>query len=264
MSTISTNSHRSSPHSKTWPHHSTHLEDHFSSLETVLVRLRTLQEVDLELVQLENKERLDPDLKARKQQMDALKATEQNLLKLRDSIRVERNQTQGALELCRDRMMKADLTAKTTKDQTRGQAILREIDKLKVLEQDLESKAAELEKNFHSVLIRVSENQKAQKVLLESPTSSGRSQPELDRESKERITELLQKRDRIASGMPPAHRAIYERLLPTRGGIAVVGIRGHSCMGCNMMLPLQFVNQVRRRNSIENCPNCKRILTTHD
>jgi uncharacterized protein YbaR (Trm112 family) len=43
-------------------------------------------------------------------------------------------------------------------------------------------------------------------------------------------------------------------------GRGIVGIRGGVCMGCHMILPVQFANTVRQGEEIVFCPYCSRIL----
>jgi len=52
----------------------------------------------------------------------------------------------------------------------------------------------------------------------------------------------------------------FEKIVRNKEGIGIVSIKNNVCMGCNMLLPPQFVNDVRREEKIIFCPNCSRIL----
>lgn len=52
----------------------------------------------------------------------------------------------------------------------------------------------------------------------------------------------------------------FAKIVKNKKGIGIVPIHGLVCQGCHMILPQQFVNDVRSDNSTEYCPYCSRIL----
>jgi predicted nucleic acid-binding Zn-ribbon protein len=52
----------------------------------------------------------------------------------------------------------------------------------------------------------------------------------------------------------------FERIIRNKMGRGIVAIRGGVCMGCHMILPVQFANQVHEGEEIVFCPYCSRIL----
>lgn len=52
----------------------------------------------------------------------------------------------------------------------------------------------------------------------------------------------------------------FAKIVKNKKGIGIVPIHGLVCQGCHMILPQQFVNDVRMDNSTEYCPYCSRIL----
>jgi len=69
-----------------------------------------------------------------------------------------------------------------------------------------------------------------------------------------------QLRREAASRIDPALFVQYQRLLETKSGTAIVAARGESCSGCYMSVPPQVFVNVKKNESIINCPNCGRIL----
>jgi len=55
-------------------------------------------------------------------------------------------------------------------------------------------------------------------------------------------------------------RRKYEMILDRRGGIAVVEVRGGTCLGCRMRVPPQLFNNIQRGEQVILCPSCQRIL----
>ncbi|MDR1024457.1 MAG: C4-type zinc ribbon domain-containing protein [Treponema sp.] len=52
----------------------------------------------------------------------------------------------------------------------------------------------------------------------------------------------------------------FERIIRNKMGRGIVAIRGGVCMGCHMILPVQFANTVHQGEEIVFCPYCSRIL----
>lgn len=67
-------------------------------------------------------------------------------------------------------------------------------------------------------------------------------------------------RESIAGQLSVSVRKKYEQIFAKRGGIAVVEIRGGSCVGCNMTIPPQLCIEVRKSQELHLCPSCHRIL----
>ena len=56
----------------------------------------------------------------------------------------------------------------------------------------------------------------------------------------------------------------FSNIVKNKKGTGIVAIHGLVCQGCHMVLPQQFVNDVRLDNSTEYCPYCSRILFYED
>ena len=52
----------------------------------------------------------------------------------------------------------------------------------------------------------------------------------------------------------------FERIIRNKMGLGIVAIKGNVCMGCHMILPAQFANNVRLGEEFVFCPYCSRIL----
>jgi predicted nucleic acid-binding Zn-ribbon protein len=75
-----------------------------------------------------------------------------------------------------------------------------------------------------------------------------------------RIASLEARRAELATRVEPALLARYENIRKRRGGVAVTQVIGGTCRGCNRQIPPQMAIILVRANSIENCPNCNRII----
>jgi predicted nucleic acid-binding Zn-ribbon protein len=150
------------------------------------------------------------------------------------------------------------------KTQREYEAITSEIaqidEKLSIIEdeemnasQEIESlkKEDEEQKGLHENLKKeIAEKEKEVKQLLT------KKQKELDK--------YLKEKDKTSTGLDEEILYKFEKIVKKKDGIGIVSIRNGVCMGCNMVLPPQFVNDVRREEEIIFCPNCSRILFYYD
>lgn len=75
------------------------------------------------------------------------------------------------------------------------------------------------------------------------------------------IASLARKRDALKSGLPGEVIEDYEKLLATKGGIAVVPIvQGRSCGGCRIEFSRSQVDTFQHGEGIFRCEYCRRIL----
>ncbi|MDC7243877.1 MAG: C4-type zinc ribbon domain-containing protein [Sphaerochaetaceae bacterium] len=52
----------------------------------------------------------------------------------------------------------------------------------------------------------------------------------------------------------------FSSIVKNKEGSGIVPIHDNVCEGCHMLLPIQFVNDVRSLDQIEFCPYCSRVL----
>jgi uncharacterized protein len=69
-----------------------------------------------------------------------------------------------------------------------------------------------------------------------------------------------QARQELAARIDPSVLSSYQKLLLTKGGVAIAEARGEACSGCYMSIPPQIFVNVKKNASIITCPNCHRIL----
>ncbi len=56
----------------------------------------------------------------------------------------------------------------------------------------------------------------------------------------------------------------FSSIVKNKDGSGIVPIHDNVCEGCHMLLPIQFVNDVRSLDAIEFCPYCSRVLYYED
>lgn len=76
---------------------------------------------------------------------------------------------------------------------------------------------------------------------------------------KKDLDKLQKDADKIITGLDPEIVFKFERII-RRNSEGIVAVKNKVCTGCHMILPAQFVNEVRKDDKINFCPYCSRIL----
>jgi predicted nucleic acid-binding Zn-ribbon protein len=79
-----------------------------------------------------------------------------------------------------------------------------------------------------------------------------------------RLASLAARRDGAVALVDPGLLAKYENIRKRRAGVAVAPVVGSTCQGCHRNIPPQLSIVLQRADSIETCPNCHRIIYSHD
>ena len=82
-----------------------------------------------------------------------------------------------------------------------------------------------------------------------------------DLKEKQKVLKTLEKEEqKIIPGLDEDILFKFKRIIKSKAGVGIVPIRNGICMGCHMILPSQYVNDVRTATGIRFCPECSRIL----
>ena len=146
------------------------------------------------------------------------------------------------------------------KTQREYEAITSEIaqikEKLEVIEEEEMNALQEIEE-----MKKVIDEQNDLYVQLKTTIAEkGKVVNKLMKEKQKELDKCLKAKEKISAGLDEEVIYKFEKIVKKKDGIGIVSIRNNVCMGCNMILPPQFVNDVRREEEIIFCPNCSRIL----
>ena len=76
----------------------------------------------------------------------------------------------------------------------------------------------------------------------------------------EELKRAVHQREEAAKGIEPKILGQYQKLLGSKAGMALAEARGESCSGCYMSIPPQVFVNVKKNETVINCPHCGRIL----
>jgi len=79
-------------------------------------------------------------------------------------------------------------------------------------------------------------------------------------DKQKQIDNLRKKENKLTENLDSEVVFKFERIIKNKMGIGIVAIMGNVCMGCHMILPVQFANEVRLGEEFIFCPYCSRIL----
>ena len=230
-------------------------------MEELFERLRTFQELLLERVAIEKEVRELPK---------SIAAQEEVLTRARKSYG-ERSQrlADAQARVGQLRAELADVVAHKDKSEQQMDQISnpREFEALNKEITEAGLKEDQLRKD----LKREDENlREAEAEVLSSETlitsqeeeiSAKRTKIKNEEESmKARVEELKQKETDTTAEIDSEVVFKFERIIKSKQGVGIVPVKGVVCSGCSMILPAQFVNEVRQSDKIVFCPYCSRVL----
>jgi predicted nucleic acid-binding Zn-ribbon protein len=96
-----------------------------------------------------------------------------------------------------------------------------------------------------------------EKKQVEAEKTKARERTAVDQKE---IDGLLLERKGILSQMTPKIASEYERIRKGRAGVAIAEVVQGRCSKCNMQLRPQFLQELKRQDSVMVCESCKRML----
>jgi len=183
-------------------------------------------------------------------------ATEADLEELRKSYRLLESDVKVNLDLIR----KSKGRLPGVKSNKEYQALLRQVE-------EAEKKNNRIEDEMLAILDRIEAGEQAfearRKDCLRAEnvfeTEKLRLAMEVEK-GEMRLAELAENRNRIAAAAPPDLIKIFVSTQKLVGGPMIVPVRGNTCEGCNINIPPQMANELRRFESLNFCPFCNRII----
>jgi len=143
-------------------------------------------------------------------------------------------------------------------------ALLSEIDRCKKEKSEIEDKMLEIMEKIEAIEKEYKEEMK--KITEEEKICNEKINniKKLIQSEEEKISEITAIRDEISRRLKEKDEnffSLYEAILQTRDGLAVVEVvEDRYCGGCNVILPVETIERIRRNEAIYTCDNCSRIL----
>ena len=230
-------------------------------MEGVFDKLRTLQDILSEKIKLEQEV----------EQIPKILITQEELLARLKKTFIDKNldfeKARSAEMEYRNMLLEAESSREKSEKNMDIVSTQREYEALDKEIRDATEKEQQYRKELQReerILAELDEQIKHNTAMIE--------QQENDLEERRRVIdeEVKTKRDQIHNleieeqelipGLDPEILFKFERIIRNKMGRGIVAIRGGVCMGCHMVLPVQFSNLVHLGQEIVFCPYCSRIL----
>lgn len=223
--------------------------------------LEQIQELDLKLDNLrKNKNSLPNTLNVSADSLLSLQTDSDSKHGILNEMERVRRQTRGALDINQDRLSRSNTRLELVQNAQEFQAITKEIEQLKKMNLTLEEQLKKSDDEITACEIAILElTTKVDSLKSEHGTKLAYVTGENSKIDSE-ISKLFQDRSAHAKLVETRLLAQYDRVRTARGGLGIVPVADGRCKGCNIVLPPQLFNEVRKANSIFICPSCHRIL----
>ncbi|MDR0323938.1 MAG: C4-type zinc ribbon domain-containing protein [Treponema sp.] len=229
--------------------------------ENDLEKLRSLQEIIYEKIGLEKSI----------QEIPKLLGTQEELLNRLKKTFIEKNQDYEKVKLedsdLRNKLMEAETSREKSEKNMDVINTQREYEALDKEIRDASEREQQYRKDLQNradILSDLDKQIKQQGSLIEQQEKEleeRRKKIEAEIADKQKqIDSLRKKENKLTENLDSEVVFKFERIIKNKMGIGIVAIKGNVCMGCHMILPVQFANEVRVGEEFIFCPYCSRIL----
>jgi uncharacterized protein len=220
-----------------------------------------LQELELAIKQFEVAVAAKPhELDPLKRALDDACASAITHRKELETLDKQRRQLEAAVSEEQSNLQKAQRKLIEVKTNKEYSAMLAEIEAFK---QKIAGYEDAVLHNMELTELRKQELQECERQVkdAEQALAEGRQRNELELAVlQETLAGRRQTREEAAQQLERPVIDLYTRLLTSRKGLAVVGIKNATCQGCFLSLPPQLIQEVRRNDRVLTCSHCQRIL----
>ncbi len=234
-------------------------------MQAIIESMRQLQEVLIEHIAIEKKLEEIPkildqkeEILRRLQQVNGEKQVE------KDTVDEQLKGFKVSLTEVEDLLAKLENQISEIGTQREYEALEKEIQIHSNKETQIRKEMIALEKQSQELSEKIgSEHEmiEEQRVELEKAQEDVR---ELKTEYETKLNDLASQAEDISVNLDAELVFKFERIIRSKGGKGILPLRKNICTGCNMILPNQFVNDVRDADSISFCTYCSTILYYSD
>ena len=236
-------------------------------MQQTIQALRALQELDHEIYRLRDELRRLPEERAqRRAAIDALIARKDEAAKRALESRLKIKEIDDLTTIQRQRIRKVESEAAGARNDMALQAAFQH--QVKSLKKEINqaeeeglamlSDAEAVEGEAKKIKVEIDA---AEKLFAEFAAN-------VESESKlaqAKLKELeKQRRSRMSNTIEPENLALYDRLLLSRGGIALAELETLICQACFIQVPRNLYVRVARSDKLVQCPSCDRIFYVRD
>jgi predicted nucleic acid-binding Zn-ribbon protein len=230
-------------------------------LKDQLRALEQIQELDLKLDSLrKGKGGLPASLRALDDQLAKISGSLVLKKTALGELEKGQRQSQGALELIRDRIARSSARLESVANNQEFQATNKEVDQLKKQLEGLEEEAKKVSAKIESAKAELGVVEGNQSKLQAERDAQATAMTGETGKMEAEIGVLEKDRAKLTPSVEKRLLGQYDRVRAGRAGLGIAPALNGRCMACNMIVPAQQYIEVQRASQQHDCPSCKRIL----
>lgn len=232
-------------------------------LKKQIEHLEQLQALDLRIKKLdaqigEDRTQLD-GLRGERNRLDKIleehRASAADMQKTAGDLMTEARQMSTQIERSREKLARA-------RNERESMAAQRELEELRKLMRDREEEIGKLTTLSDAAKRSLDETtSQRDKIAGELASNEGSLSSSIDTVLAER-NQLEKERTEVAKSLPSIILRRYEAVRQKRGSGSARVVNG-TCTACHMSLSPQLFQKLQRRESLEQCPSCQRLIYYH-
>ncbi|MFO0725771.1 MAG: C4-type zinc ribbon domain-containing protein [Myxococcota bacterium] len=230
-------------------------------MRDTLVALYQLQQIDLKVLEIE---RAAAQLPSRIKELEAELEKERAVMgAARMELEAKRTEQRDNETLIRDegeKLQKWKRRLIDIKTPREYQALSREVEQTERQIREAEERVLAIMAEIESKAGAINEKESAFRAAESEATTKVRELRERMAAISRDALEAKTGRAPLVEKLPPKILQLYERVRERRAGVAVAIAQNGTCMGCNVAVRPQLMVEIRRLDTLEQCPGCSRLL----
>lgn len=230
-------------------------------MEALYEKLRVLQEIIHERFSLEHELEELPRNLAKK--LEVLNRNRKNLAEIKQKLEdysKKRWSLSDDLRECSLRKEHLEKQMDNVKTQKEYESLDKEIKEATEKEQSLRRELNALDREIEQYREEEKKHEAHIEINQREFEEESQKMAQIEADRKRRVKELEARENEITPDLDPDMLFKFKRIIKSKQGIGIVAIRNGVCTGCHMILPMQFVNDVRKGDQVRFCPYCSRVL----
>jgi uncharacterized protein len=227
----------------------------------IIEQLLVIQDRDRRIAQLKAEQaRIPSEVAAVDKRVQEESAALESARRELKHIETERKKLEIDAESRRAQIVRYKMQLSQIKSNTEYQALLKEItrteEEIKGIE-DVELELMEKSERLQPAL------KQAQGGLKEMTAKTEAEKDDLQKRASliaQELTQLREERKKLAGQTDPDALARYERLMRSKGDVAVAPVQHGNCGGCHLQLASQLVHNAKHGTELASCDYCGRII----
>ncbi|MFP4382568.1 MAG: zinc ribbon domain-containing protein [Spirochaetia bacterium] len=230
-------------------------------MEEVFDKLRNLQDILSKKFQIENEIKDIPrNLSTKSELLARLKKTYIEKNEQYDAVKARLKSIKQKMIDAEQEREKYEKQMDEIKTQREYEALDKEIRDASEREQQLRKEMQREEKVLEDMAKSL---EREETMIKQQEEDLALEQDKIKNESAAKGSELkdLEKEEKkLVPGLDEEMIFKFERIIRSKAGVGIVPLKKGVCTGCHMILPMQFVNDVRNGELVRFCPYCSRVL----